>query len=119
MGDLSEYFNRDEFKCKCEKCNFDTVDHELIVVLETMRYYFNKPIIINSACRCARHNANEGGGTNSKHLYGLAADIIVKSIMPKDVQEYLINTYPDKYGIGVYNSFTHIDVRAKKARWCG
>ena len=25
--------------------------------------------------------------------------------------------YPDKYGIGMYSSFTHIDTRRTKARW--
>ena len=114
---LSTHFDRDEFKCKCSKCNFDTVDYELIVVLETMRNHFEQPITINSGCRCARHNANVGGSPISKHLYGLAADIVVKNILAEDVQEYLKTTYPEKYGIGCYNGFTHLDIRQNKARW--
>jgi hypothetical protein len=26
-------------------------------------------------------------------------------------------TYPNKYGLGLYKDFVHIDVRSKKARW--
>jgi len=114
---LSTHFDRDEFKCKCSKCDFATVDHELIVVLETMRNHFEQPITINSGCRCARHNANVGGSPISKHLYGLAADITVKNILAEDVYDYLINAYTDKYGIGCYNEWVHIDVRANRARW--
>ena len=115
--ELSDNFSREEFKCKCGNCNFDTVDYELVVVLEAMRNHFEQPITINSACRCARHNASVGGAPGSKHLYGIAADVVVKNILPEDVYAYLIRAYPDKYGIGCYNSFTHIDVRNSKARW--
>lgn len=117
MGDLSKHFNREEFKCKCGNCNFDTVDYELVRVLESIREYFDSPVTINSACRCARHNANVGGVPKSKHLYGIAADIVVKHTIPAYIQEYLKATCPEKYGIGCYNDFTHIDVRQKKARW--
>lgn len=114
---LSTHFHRDEFKCKCGKCNFDTVDYELVIVLETMRNHFEQPITINSACRCARYNASVGGAPNSKHLYGVAADVTVKNILPEDVYDYLIKAYPDKYGIGCYNLFVHLDIRKNKARW--
>jgi len=114
---LSAHFYREEFKCKCNNCNFDTVDYELVTVLEAMREHFEQPVIINSACRCARHNANEGGREKSKHLYGIAADVVVENILAEDVYAYLTSTYTDKYGIGCYNGFTHIDVRNSKARW--
>jgi uncharacterized protein YcbK (DUF882 family) len=116
MGDLSKYFDRSEFKCKCG-CGFDTVDHELIVVLEEIRLRFGKPVTINSGCRCERHNAEEGGSKGSQHITGKAADIVVAGVHADSVADHLVCKYQDKYGIGRYNGRTHIDVRSSKARW--
>ena len=55
MGDISENFSRSEFACRCG-CGFATVDVELIKTLEVVRKQFNKPIKINSSCRCEEHN---------------------------------------------------------------
>ena len=116
MGDISTHFNRKEFACKCG-CGFNAVDKELLEVIEDVRTYFDKPLIINSANRCETHNAKEKGSKNSQHLKGMAADIRINGVSPNSVATYLLNKYPDKYGIGMYNTFTHIDVRANKSRW--
>ena len=118
MGDISHYFNRSEFACKCG-CGFQTVDHELLKVLEHLRGEFGAPITINSACRCDAHNKNIGGASGSKHKQGIAADIVIKGVDPSVVYSYLIGVYSSKYGIGNYTNFTHIDVRSIKARWEG
>lgn len=116
MNKISDNFSREEFACKCG-CGFNTVDVELVKVLEDIRKYFGKPIHINSGCRCVTHNKAEGGGPTSKHLQGIAADIVVKDINETIVADYLEALYPDKYGIGRYVGRTHIDVREQKARW--
>jgi hypothetical protein len=33
------------------------------------------------------------------------------------IYAYLCAKYPNKYGIGSYKSFTHVDTRAIRARW--
>lgn len=116
MSDLSNYFSRSEFACKCG-CGFAAVDKELLSVLEVVRITFNSPVTINSACRCDKHNKSVGGADGSKHKLGIAADIVVKGVSPDDVHKLLIESYPSQYGIGKYNSFTHIDVRQGAARW--
>ena len=112
----SKWFTRDEFQCRCG-CGFATVDAELLQVLEDVREYFNSPVIINSSCRCEKHNKAEGGASKSKHLLGIAADIKVSGVVPGDVYGYLNSKYKNKYGIGNYSTFTHIDIRATKARF--
>ncbi len=112
-----KYFKRSEFKCKCGNCKFDTVDYELVKVLDELREHFNAPTTITSGCRCTSHNASIGGAKSSYHLYGKAADIKVSGSTPPMVYEYLDNKYPDKYGIGKYAGWVHIDVRTDKARW--
>jgi len=54
---LSKHFYRDEFACQCG-CGFDTVDHELVKILEDVRKTFNAPVHISSGCRCEKHNAD-------------------------------------------------------------
>jgi uncharacterized protein YcbK (DUF882 family) len=118
MGDLSANFSRSEFACKCG-CGFQTVDVELLEVITSVREKFRKPVTINSACRCDEHNKKIGGSYGSKHKQGIAADIVVKGVNPDTVYAYLDDMYPTSFGMGKYESFTHIDVRRTKARWKG
>ncbi len=116
MTQVSEHFKRSEFGCKCG-CGFSTVDIELLSVLEDVRAEFKSPLTINSACRCDSHNKSVGGADGSKHKLGIAADIVVAGKSPDLVLNFLNKKYIGKYGIGEYNSFTHIDVRSTYARW--
>ena len=113
---LSPNFRRGEFACKCG-CGFATPDAELLGVLEEIRGYFNEPVTINSACRCESYNSNVGGSTNSAHLMGIAADIVVGDTKPEKVGEWLRDYYPDRYGRKAYDAFTHVDVRKNFAHW--
>lgn len=116
---VSRNFKREEFKCQCG-CGFATVDVELIGLLERIRSHFKgKPVVINSACRCPEHNANIGGHKSSKHMQGIAADIVVKGVHPMVVYQFVDHIAPDRYGVGVYPTFTHIDVQPTRKRWHG
>lgn len=115
MGNLSKYFNREEFECECG-CGFSTVDHELIMVLEWLRTKTGAAITITSGNRCPPHNANVGGARRSKHMYSIAADIKVEGYTPALVGRLLDEKFPDRYGIKVYSGWVHIDVRADKWR---
>jgi uncharacterized protein YcbK (DUF882 family) len=114
----SKYFKRDEFKCKCGNCDFDTIDADLVAILNDVREYFDKPVIVTSACRCADHNRKVGGKKNSQHLKGRATDIVVKGVESWEVFGYLeSHIHADRLGIGFYDDFTHVDTRGYRARW--
>lgn len=112
MGDLSANFSRAEFACHCG-CGSDTVDAELLTVLQRLREHFATPVEIVSGHRCQTHNRTVG----SRHLDARAADIKVLDIPPPQVYAWLDAEYPRRYGIGLYAGWTHIDTRANKARW--
>ena len=121
---ISKHFMRSEFRCKGERCTaagncgYDTVDTQLIEILEDLRQHFNQPIVINSGCRCQAHNRDEGGAITSQHLFGRAADIVVRDTHPNDVYNYLHMKYPGKYGFGLYSAWVHVDSRTDgPARW--
>ena len=110
------------FKVKEFACNDGTdpifIDTDLVTVLQKIRTHFGKPVTITSAYRTPPHNKTCGGTTYSQHLYGRAADIKISGVTPKKVADYA-ETLLDNGGIGIYNAFTHIDVRTTKSRWQG
>jgi uncharacterized protein YcbK (DUF882 family) len=118
MTQFNEYFNRSEFECECG-CGYNTVDAELLEVLTIVREHFAHSVTINSGCRCPNHNTKIGGSPRSQHQFGRAADIVVNGVSPAIVFDYLNAKFPNQYGLGSYNTFTHVDTRSNKARWEG
>ena len=109
------HFKEKEFACKC--CGVTKPSSELMAVLQLVRLHFNKPVSITSSYRCPKHNEWVGGVIDSKHLLGIAADIQVRDTEPMEVYHLLDSIFPNQYGLGCYETFTHIDVRPTKARW--
>jgi len=120
MSKISAHFDRQEFACQCGSCpqsEDPTVDVKLISIFEELRRQFGAPITVTSGVRCKSHNRAIGGRDFSKHLEGKASDVIVKGVHSHKVYNYLFERYPDLYGFGKYDTFTHIDSRRLKARW--
>ena len=113
---MTRNFKVGEFSCPCG-CGMNKISVLLLDELQKVRDVLNAPITIDSGCRCAKHNKEVGGEDHSKHMLGLAADFKVKGFTPAQVHEKLLSMYPDKYGIGLYPTWVHLDVRATKARW--
>tara|TARA_R110000796_G_scaffold241699_1_gene363483 strand:+ start:912 stop:1277 length:366 start_codon:yes stop_codon:yes gene_type:complete len=121
---MTENFNIMEFASK-DGADFpqDVIVnlYELAKNLEVIRAFYNKPIKINSGYRSLSHNKNVGGAKNSQHPLGKASDLVIEGITPKELAkgiEILIeNGKISEGGIGIYNSFTHYDIRGTKARW--
>lgn len=91
------------------------MDKNLLLKLEQLRYNLGgKAIIINSGYRSPAHNKRVGGATNSQHLYGRAADIVVRGVSPSRVYAEADKLFN---GVGRYNTFTHVDTRAGRARF--
>lgn len=113
---LSDNFTVREFACQ-DGSDKVLIDTDLVKILQKIRDHFGKPITINSAYRSASHNRKVGGVSNSQHVKGTAADIIVSGVAPVEVAKYAEYIMPNKGGIGVYSSFVHIDVRTSRSRW--
>lgn len=113
----------DVIQCPC--CGKGSASLALLILLEHLRMHFNAPVSITSCARCAEHNAKVGGSKRSEHLIdenGLsdAADVKVAGIRPNIVAKHLRELpYANLLGIGVYNSWVHVDVRGYGARWKG
>ena len=113
---LSANFKVKEFAC-LDGTDTIFISDELVKILQKVRTYFGRAVIINSAYRTEAHNKKVGGSADSQHKYGMAADIRINGVPPKTIATYINTLMPSSGGIGVYSSFVHIDVRAKKSRW--
>ena len=97
---------------------------KLIDVLEWVREYeVRTPILVNSWYRDPDYNYAIGGVAHSMHLTCGAADIVKVGYEPYQVAA-MLEAHPlsDQFGIGNYNTFTHIDIRGmlgrtSPARW--
>lgn len=113
---LSKNFNSSEFDCHGNGCCETTlIDTDLIGVLQMIRANFGKAVIINSGFRCKTHNKNVGGASLSRHVSGMAADIVVNGIEPLEVAKYCESI--GVLGIGLYDWGCHIDTRNVKYFW--
>ena len=115
---LSANFKVKEFACK-DGTDPVFVDTYLVDVLQQLRNHFKKSVVIVSGYRTPSYNKNCGGATYSQHLYGKAADVKISGVTPEEVAQFVETILKDKGGIGIYSTFTHIDVRETKSRWIG
>ncbi|MBI5579622.1 MAG: hypothetical protein HY895_10755 [Deltaproteobacteria bacterium] len=76
MDGTKDYFPEKPRACKCG-CGFDHIDQDLVKRLNFARELAGVPFEINSACRCEKHNAAEGGKPGSAHTTVKAVDIKV------------------------------------------
>ena len=113
---LSEHFRVREFACK-DGSDPVFVSESLVDILEAIRLHYGAPVHINSAYRTPQHNASEGGAKTSQHTYGLAADIRVDGHTPAEVYALADQLLGEHGGVGIYDTFVHVDVRAKKSRF--
>jgi len=121
---MTEHFSREEFRSNDGSHFPKEVQNNLKVLaeqLEVLREHFQKPVKINSGYRSPEWNAKIGGAENSQHLLGKAADVVIDGISPDEVAdaiEFLIDGGMMKQGgLGRYKTFTHYDIRGRKARW--
>lgn len=119
------YFGRHEFACRCggKYCNGYPVEpsEQLVRILDEIRDRVGRPVYINSGIRCSRHNASPdvGGASDSRHLYGDAADIRCPGVAPRTLYEIACDLVGDSGGVGLYSWGIHVDTRGCRARWNG
>jgi uncharacterized protein YcbK (DUF882 family) len=89
--------------------------------LQVLREHLNRPIIILSGYRTVTYNKSVGGAPHSQHLLAKAADIHVDGISPysiaRIIEDLIKENFMKEGGIGIYNTFTHYDIRGFKTRW--
>ena len=113
-------FTRDEFLCPCG-CGFDDIDPLLVSALQRLRDEVQRPVRINSGCRCRSHNAAVKGSKSSQHLRGKAADIKIDGMTSREIFDVLRRLYLDGeiyvgYVYAINGRSVHVDVRAPQSQ---
>ena len=93
-----------------------------ILALEKFRLQVGAPMRISSAYRNEAYNSCINGASNSLHKKFNASDFSAPSMGARDLAKALRLFRDDgefKGGIGVYNTFVHIDTRGNNAGWKG
>jgi uncharacterized protein YcbK (DUF882 family) len=121
---ITNNFNLQEFDSKCGRempSQVVTNIIELAKNLQVLRDEVKKSIQITSGYRSPEHNAKVKGAKLSQHITGMAADIKVAGMTPKQVAEVIERLIAEKKmkegGIGIYKTWLHYDIRNTKARW--
>lgn len=121
--DSTKWFQVREFRCR-DGSDAIPICPELVDNLRVIRAYFmgkypdrNVQCIITSAYRSHDHNYSCGGATYSQHLYATGADFRINGVSNTEVQDLCNRLWPNCYGIGYAEDYTHLDVRTTKARW--
>ena len=113
---LSPHFRVREFACR-DGSDQVKIDSGLVELLEQIRAAAGGAVVIHSGYRTPAYNRKVGGARYSQHVQGTAADITVAGVSPLlagQMAEYYLGS---RGGIGVYQTFTHVDTRSGKARW--
>lgn len=117
---LSPHFRVREFHSKQDPSDIVKVDERLLTLLENIRNHTGKPVHINSGYRSPEYNATlKNASPRSQHCNGKAADIWVEGVTPKQIADIAECYLGSSGGIGIYKTFTHVDVRTSCARWKG
>jgi len=120
---LTENFNLSELECKCGCSMPDFVKKNIIELAENLQVLRDTVgrLDLTNAYRCKEHNADVGGAVNSQHLKGKAADVKSSTMSPSEIAvivDDLMKSEKFKLGgVGIYNTFTHVDIRGSRARW--
>ncbi|MHB0929316.1 MAG: D-Ala-D-Ala carboxypeptidase family metallohydrolase [Candidatus Nanopelagicales bacterium] len=109
----------DKIACPC--CGILHADERFyrhMALLDRMREELGFPIIIKSGQRCEAHNETVGGVKRSQHVLSFATDI-----RPGDHSRTKLKKMYKKAkelgftGIGLGNTFLHVDLRDTPAEW--
>ena len=107
------HFSRREFACKCGRfCDGFPVepDPALVRIADGVRQHFGAEAIVTSGVRCAAHNANVGGVSNSRHLKGKAMDFRIAGRTALEVLDYVNQLADIRYAYAIDAQHVHMDI---------
>lgn len=121
---LTPNFSLDEFRSKDGSSFPSEIVQSLTILatqLQSLRTELGRSITITSGYRSPSHNLKVGGAKDSFHVRGMAADIQVSGMTPKQVYDAIEKLIKEgkmkEGGLGLYKSWVHYDFRGRRIRW--
>jgi len=109
------YFKPKELACS--HCGEILIKTQALTKIDKLRALIGKPLVVNSAYRCPKHNADIGGSPVSQHKLGEAFDISLKYPIMGIHNRKIVTELAKEAGftaIGQYDTFIHMDDRVPK-----
>lgn len=122
MGNLSENFSNEDFKCRCPFCQGKEYRIHLGLVggVEAIAVHFGKKVSVLAGFWCDDYYDSLKRDRRSYHVKGKAAHIRIDGV-PLNALFRFAETVPDFNGLGFYpkENFIHVDTRPqeKKDSW--
>ena len=94
------------------------VKPEVVENLENLSKIVGYQLQVTSGYRSPQYNASVGGAKKSQHMLGNATDIVQRGLTNQQRADFIQAAIDSGFtAIGVYNTFTHIDIRGAKVAW--
>lgn len=113
---LSDNFTVREFMCR-DGAPYARISPYLVSNIQQLRTQLGMAVTVNSGYRHPAYNKKQDGKPNSQHITGRAADLRVLGMAQIDLAKHILVVFGCDVGIGLYNSFIHIDMRGRRATW--
>jgi hypothetical protein len=118
----SEHFSRKELDCRCGCVTPPKIAkqlHLLALDLEKLRTLLGGSLGVLSGYRCPARNRAVGGASDSQHMRGTAADLVVPRGRQHEFVAAAVKVPAFNHGgIGIYaHGGVHVDRRGVMARW--
>lgn len=110
---LSKNFKVREFRCN-DGSDEIFIDMALVRCLQALRDWAGAAITITSGYRTPSHNEEIGGAKYSKHIWGMAADIVCSAKSPRQLAQKAESLGMQGIEWNDALNYTHIDTRSGK-----
>lgn len=113
---ITEHFTLEEFERTTYKLDNKVKDPKVIGrirdlcenVLEPIRKHFGKPVTVLSGYRCQQLNKEVKGVKNSRHLWGMAADIRIPGVTIEQIIAYVKNNLDFDEALNEFDRWAHV-----------
>jgi hypothetical protein len=113
--DHIRYWSREEFRCRCggKYCNGfpSEPDSTLVELVDDLRADAGKPGHASSGLRCSVWNSQQGGVSNSRHLYGKALDFYIEGLTGSQLLSRAQADSRTRYAYIIDGQWVHVDVQ--------
>lgn len=115
--DEIEFFDREEFKCKCggQFCNGYPAEmqEDVVRIADAARRHFKRKGIVISGLRCPEWNKHEKGVWNSQHQYGEAIDLRIEGVSAQELQAFVSQQPNHRFSYCINSTNVHFDIPAR------
>ena len=108
-----QYFSKKEFACKCGRyCDGYPAQMQrgVVELADRARAELKGVGFVSSGLRCTQHNANVGGVSDSRHLFGKAVDLRIEGKSARQTLAWAQKQPEVRYAYAIDTSFVHMDI---------